>query len=122
MKTEDVSPTFCPTCGKLVWKGWCRWGLPVTADIERLSVIDQVKAKLNGRQIYRVTKTTVSIRLKPHDKWSIEYYKDPVVIASHTCSSTHLFQTLDDVPDYFPKPQPSPQPASSHPVPEGFPF
>jgi hypothetical protein len=122
MKTEDVIPTFCPTCGKLVWKGWCRWGLPVTADIKRLSVIDQVKAKLNGRQIYRVIKTSVSIRLKAHDKWSIEYYKDPVVIASHTCSTTHLFQTMDDVPDYFPKPQPSPTPASSHPVPEGFPF
>jgi hypothetical protein len=94
----------------------------VTADIERLSVVDQIKAKLNGRQIYRVTKTSVSIRLKVHDNWSIGYYKDPVVLASHTCTSTHLFESLEDIPDYFPKPQASPQPASSHPVPEGFPF
>lgn len=122
MKTEDVIPTFCPTCGKLVWKGWCRWGLPVTADIERLSVIDQIKAKVNGRRLYRVIKTSVSIRLKIHDKTSIEYYTDPVVLASHTCTSTHLFESLDDLPDYFP-PKPSPtQLASTHPIPEGFPF
>jgi hypothetical protein len=122
MKTESFIPILCPTCGKLIWRGWCRWGLPTDADIERLTLIDQVVAKVNGRRLYRVTKTSVSFSLKVHDRWSIAYYENPIVLASHTCQKTHLFESVADAPDYFPKPPaPAPRP-SDHPIPEGFPF
>jgi len=122
MKTDDFIPTLCPTCGKLIWKGWCRYGLPTEADIERLTVVDQIVARVNGRRLYRVIKTSVSFTLKDHDQFSIAHYADPIVLASHTCQKTHLFQSLADAPDYFPKPPaPAPRP-TDHPIPEGFPF
>ena len=121
MRNENFQPNFCTSCGKLIWKGFCRYGLPVDADIERLEVVDQIKALLEGRQIYRVIKTSVSFSLKSHSSMSIEYYKDPIVLASHTCTTTHIFQSLEDAPDYFPQKTHSPVP-SAHPIPEGFPF
>lgn len=122
MRNDNFKADFCTSCGKLIWKGFCRYGLPVDADIERLEVIDQIKARLAGRQIYRVIKTTVSFSLKVHGTMSIEYYKDPIVLASHTCTMTHLFQSLDDAPDYFPAPLAHIPTPSTHPIPEGFPF
>lgn len=121
MRTEHFSPALCRSCGKLIWQGICRTGFDTDADIERLTTIDQVTALVNGRRLYRVIRTSVSFTLKWHDKMSIEYYKDPIVLASHTCTSTHLFQSVADAPDYFPKPQPLVIP-SDHPIPEGFPF
>lgn len=121
MRTENFSPALCRSCGKLIWEGICWVGFDTDADIERLTTIDQVSALVNGRRLYRVIRTSVSFTLKPHDKWSIEYYKDPIVLASHTCTQTHLFQSVADAPDYFPKPPPLVIP-SDHPIPEGFPF
>lgn len=122
MRTEHFQPDLCRSCGKLIWTGICRTGFDTEADVERLTVTDQIVAKLNGRHLYRVVRTSVSFSLKPHDKMSIEYYKDPIVLASHTCTTTHLFQSVADAPNYFPKPVPPAQSPSSHPIPEGFPF
>lgn len=121
MRTENFSPALCRSCGKLIWQGICRTGFDTDADIERLTTIDQVTALVNGRRLYRVIRTSVSFTLKPHDEWSIAYYKDPIVLASHTCTTTHLFQSPAEAPDYFAKPVPATRP-STHPIPEGFPF
>jgi hypothetical protein len=122
MKSENFKPDLCRSCGKLIWTGICRTGFDTEADVERLTVTDQIVAKLNGRHLYRVVRTSVSFSLKPHDKMSIEYYKDPIVLASHTCTTTHLFQSVTDAPNYFTRPPSQTPPSSNHPIPEGFPF
>lgn len=122
MKSEHFQPDLCRSCGKVIWTGICRSGFDTKADVERLTITDQIVAKLNGRHLYRVIRTSVSFTLKWHDAMAIAYYKDPIVLASHVCTQTHLFQSTSDVPDYFPKPVPPTPPPSSHPIPEGFPF
>lgn len=121
MQSEHFKPDLCRSCGKVIWTGICRTGFDTRADVERLTITDQIIARLNGRVLYRVIKTSVSFTLKVHDRWSIEHHKDPVVLASHICTKTHLFQSVADAPDYFPKPVPLVIP-TSHPIPEGFPF
>jgi hypothetical protein len=121
MKTENFQATQCRSCGKVIWEGICATGFDTKADVEKLTITDQIVATLAGRHIYRVIKTSVSFTLKLHDAISINYYRDPIVLASHICTTTHLFQTVADAPDYFPK-KVATAPVSSHPIPEGFPF
>ena len=122
MRTEHFKPALCRSCGKVIWEGICRTGFDTRADVERLTITDQIVARLQGRILYRVIKTSVSFTLKVHDRWSIEYYKDPIILASHTCTTTHLFESVADAPNYFARPIPSSPQPSTHPIPEGFPF
>jgi hypothetical protein len=122
MKTEHFQPDLCRSCNKVIWTGICRTGFDTSADVERLTITDQIVAKVNGRRLYRVVKTSVSFTLKHHDEWSIAYYKDPIVLASHTCTQTHLFQSVEMAPNYFRAAPPSSPVPSTHPIPEGFPF
>ena len=113
MTIFDFKPVNCQTCGKMIWDGICATGFRTKLDMERITISEEIVHKLQGHRTFLINRTAVSFEAISRIGVRIKA-KNSIVLASHICSTSHLFLSIDDIPDYFSIPK--------LPVEEGIPF
>jgi hypothetical protein len=108
MTTLDFKPILCPKCGTLVFSGISWAGFAKLLDKNTLTIEEEIIKKLSGLKTYEIHRTRVSFeaveRSANRIKWATPD-KTRIVLADHHCSTMSLFETLDDAPNYWAKPE-----------------
>lgn len=103
--SADFKPILCAKCGGLVWSGYSWAGFKKTLGKDRLTIEEEIIKRISGLMTYECHRTRVSFEAVERSvnriKWALPG-KDRVILADHHCSTMALFETLDDVPNYWP--------------------
>ena len=117
MTSSDFKPILCSKCGALVWSGISWAGFARLLDKQRLTIEEEVIKRINKLMTYELHRTRVSFEAVERSynriRWALPD-KDHVIVAEHHCSTTHLFETVDDAPSYWK--------SATYTAPEGIPF
>lgn len=107
MSVFNFKPILCRKCGALIWSGVSWAGFARLLDKQRLTIEEEIVHRLSGRHSYELHRTMVSFEAVERSANRIKWArpdKDRVVVADHHCSTMHLFETIDDAPNYWAKP------------------
>lgn len=108
MSIFDFKPIFCSKCNAVVWSGISWAGFARLLDKQRLTIEEEIIHRLQGRRSYELHRTMVSFEAVERSVNRIKWArpdKDRVIVADHHCSTMRLFETLDDVPNYWARPK-----------------
>jgi DNA-directed RNA polymerase subunit N (RpoN/RPB10) len=107
MSAFNFKPILCSKCGTLIWSGVSWAGFARRLDKKRLTIEEEIIKRISGLRTYEAHRTMVSFeaveRTVNRIKWAGPD-KTRVILADHHCSTMTLFETLDDAPNYWPKP------------------
>ena len=103
----NFEPINCRACGKLIWHGLSSAGFDTKLDTTRLNLVEEIVKILEGARTYECHKTVVSFEAVRRTSSRIAMGTNPnaVTLATHLCSTMHLFETPDMAPAYWGKPQ-----------------
>lgn len=93
MSAQDFSATQCPKCYRPIWSGLGYVPMPLKLDTDRLNLVDEVKAKLQGIRTYQIHRTAGSFEVTPRTMGYLTA-RDPYVLAEHRCKVVVLFGEL----------------------------
>jgi len=101
-------PINCRDCGKLIWHGLSSAGFDTKLDTARLNIAEEIVKILQGARTYECHKTVVSFEAVRRTSSRIAMGTNPnaITLATHLCSTMHLFETPDMAPAYWGKPKP----------------
>jgi hypothetical protein len=104
----NFEPINCRACGKLIWRGLSSSGFDTKLDTARLNVAEEIIKILQGARTYECHKTVVSFEAVRRTSSRIAMGTNPnaITLATHLCSTMHLFETPDMAPAYWGKPKP----------------
>lgn len=103
----DFKPILCRKCGAVVWSGFSWAGFKKTLGKDRLTIEEEIIKRISGLMTYECHRTRVSFEAVERSVNRIKWAnpdKDHVILADHHCSTMALFETLDDVPQYWARP------------------
>ncbi len=104
----NFEPINCRACGKLIWRGLSSAGFETKLDTARLNIAEEIVKILQGARTYECHKTVVSFEAVRRTSSRIAMGINPnaITLATHLCSTMHLFETPDMAPAYWGKPKP----------------
>jgi hypothetical protein len=94
--------------GGTLGRGLSSSGFDTKLDTARLNVAEEIVKILQGARTYECHKTVVSFEAVRRTSSRIAMGTNPnaVTLATHLCSTMHLFETPDMAPAYWGKPKP----------------
>jgi hypothetical protein len=104
---SNFSPINCRACGKLIWNGLSSAGFDTKLDTTRLNLVEEIVKILEGARTYECHKTSTSFEAvrRTSSRIAMGTNSNAVILSTHLCSTTHLFETPDMAPAYWGKPQ-----------------
>jgi len=103
MSDLDFKPITCHKCGNLVWSGLSATSrFNVKLDTNRLNIVEEIQKLSTGIGTYQIHRTSQSFEATRRTPIRMGA-KEPIVLATHTCSSMTVF--MQEPPEYFPRPQ-----------------
>jgi len=99
----NFEPINCRACGKLIWRGLSSGGFDTKLDTARLNVAEEIVKILQGARTYECHKTVVSFEAvrRTSSRINMGTHPNAVTLATHLCSTMHLFETPDMAPAYW---------------------